>query len=81
MNGYTKTLSRISAALKIQNDDKYCFIWSTLAYFHPIADSGNGHLTRVSNYRQDCNESNLQVFKFLISQMDLSAVMIINLRN
>ena len=41
-----------SAIWDIQNDDKYCFIWSIQAHFHPIADSKIGHTTRDSHNRQ-----------------------------
>ena len=50
MNGssYVKIPLR-SATLSIQNDDKYCSIWSILAHLHRVADSRIGHSTRVSN--------------------------------
>ena len=53
---------RSSAILDIQNDDKYCFIRSFSASLHPIVDSKNVHPTRVSNYRQNFNEINIQGF-------------------
>ena len=55
---------RSSAILRIQIDDKYCFIWSILAHLHPIADSKNGHATRVSNHRQYFIELNIEGFIF-----------------
>ena len=66
MNGssYVKIPLRSSATLKIEKDDKYCFIWSILAHLHRVADSKNGHPTRVSNYRQYFNELNIQGFDF-----------------
>ena len=54
MNGpsYVEIPLRNSAILIIEVSDKFCLIWSTLAYLHPIADSKNGHATTNSNYRQ-----------------------------
>ena len=51
--------------LNIQNDDKYCFLWSILADLHPIEDSKNGHPTRVSNYKKYFNELNIEGFQFI----------------
>ena len=52
---------RSSAILIIQNIDKYCFIWSTLASLHPCEiDHPNG----VSKYNQYFNELNLDGFDF-----------------
>ena len=66
MNGsnYVKLPLRSSLILIIQNDDKYCFIRSILANIHLVADSKNGHPTRVSNYRQNINKKNIQNFEF-----------------
>ena len=38
LNGssYVKIPIRSNAILNIQNDDKYCFIWSILAYIFPL---------------------------------------------
>ena len=52
---------RSSAILKIENDNKNCFIWSKLASLHP---SNNSHPNRVSNCRQNFNESNIERFNF-----------------
>ena len=52
--------------LHIENDDKYCLIWSILALLHSIADSKNGHPARLSNYRQLFIELNIQGFDFTI---------------
>ena len=64
MNGsnYVETLSRSNAILKIENNDKYCFIWSILANLHP---SNNNHPIRVTNYKQYFNELNIQGFDFI----------------
>ena len=35
---YVKISLRSNAILNIQNDDFYCFIWSILAYLHPLPD-------------------------------------------
>ena len=61
MNGssYVKIPLRSSAILNIEANDNFSFIWSILAYLHPIADSKNGHATRNSNYRQYFNEINI----------------------
>ena len=63
MNGsnYIKIPLRSNAILNFENNDKYCFIWSLLAYLHPC---NNNHPNRVSNYRQYFNELNIQGFDF-----------------
>ena len=40
---------RSNAILNFENDNKYCFLWSTLAYLHPC---NNINPNRVSNYKQ-----------------------------
>ena len=52
---------RSSAIIHIENDDKYCFLWSILANLHPCK---NNHPNRVSNYRQYFDEINIQGFDF-----------------
>ena len=66
LNGssYVKIPLRSSTISSIQNDDKYCFIWSILAYLYPIADSKNGHGAGVANYRQYFNDLNIEGFDF-----------------
>ena len=56
MNGsnYIKIPLRSNAILNIENNDKYCFLWSILAYLHPC----NNHPNRVSNYKQYFSELN-----------------------
>ena len=63
MNGsnYIKLPLRSNSILNIENNDKYCFLWSILAYLHPC---NNTHPNRVSNYRQYFNELNIQGFDF-----------------
>ena len=63
MNGlnYVKIPFRTNAILNIENNDKYCFLWSILAWLHPC---NNNHPNRVSNYRQYFNELNIQGFDF-----------------
>ena len=63
LNGtsYVKIPLRSNAILKIENIDKYCFIWSFLAFLHPC---DNDHPNRVSNYNQYFNELNFQSFDF-----------------
>ena len=62
MNGsnYIKLPLRSNAILNIENNDKYCFLWSILAWLHPC----NNHPNRVSNYRQYFNELNIHGFDF-----------------
>ena len=52
---------RSNAILNVENIDKYCFIWPTLARLHPC---NNIHPNRVSNYRKYFNEMNIQDFDF-----------------
>ena len=63
MNGsnYIKIPLRSSAILNVENNDKFCFLWSILAYLHPCS---NNHPNRVSNYRQYFSELNIQGFDF-----------------
>ena len=63
LNGsnYIKIALRSNAILKIENNDKYCFIWSILASLHPC---NNNHSNRVLICRQYFNESNIQGFDF-----------------
>ena len=63
LNGtsYVKIPLRSNAILNIQNNDKYCFIWSILASLHPCE---NTHPSRVNNYIQYSNELNFQNFDF-----------------
>ena len=51
LNGlsYVKIPLRCSAILNIGNHDKYCFLWSILAFLRPC---NNNHLNRVSNFIQ-----------------------------
>ena len=46
---------------KKRNDDKYCFIRSILVSLHPC---DNDHSKRVSNYKQQFDELNIQGFDF-----------------
>ena len=52
---------RSNPILNIENNDKYCFLWSILAFLHPC---NINHPNRVSNYRQYVNELNIQGFDF-----------------
>ena len=63
MNGtsYVKIPLRTNAILNVQNNDKYCFIWSILASLHPCQ---NNYPNRVNNYVQYFNELNFQSFDF-----------------
>ena len=53
MNG----LNYVKIPLNIENNDKYCFIWSMLASVHPCR---NIHPNRVSNYKKYFNKLNFQ---------------------
>ena len=63
MNGsiYIKIPLRSNAILNVENNDKYCFLWSILACLYPC---NNNHPNRVSNYKQYFNELNIQGFDF-----------------
>ena len=52
---------RTNAILNIENIDEYCCIWSILAGLHPC---NNSHPNRVSKYKQNVNELNIQGFDF-----------------
>ena len=52
---------RSSAILNLENNDKFCFLWSILAYSRPC---DNNHPDRVSNYKQYLNELNIQGLDF-----------------
>ena len=59
-SNYIKMPLRSNAILNVENNDKYCFLWSILAS-HPC---NNNHPNRVSNYRQYFNKLNIQGFDF-----------------
>ena len=63
LNGtsYVKIPLRSNAILNVQNNDKYCFIWSIVASLHRCE---NTHPSRVNNYLQYFNELNIQGFDF-----------------
>ena len=63
LNGsnYVKVPLRTNAILNIENIDKYCSIWTTLASLYPC---NNNHPSRVSNYKQYSKELNIQGFDF-----------------
>ena len=56
-SNYVKFLLRSNGILNIENNDKYCFIWSILASLHPC---NNNHPKRVSIYKQYFDELNIQ---------------------
>ena len=59
---YIKIPLRSNAILNVEKNDKYCFLWSILAYLDPC---NNNHPNRVSIYRQYFeNELNVQDFDF-----------------
>ena len=59
--GFVKIRLRSSAILNIENNDKYCFLWSILAKLHPCIIN---HPNRVSNYKQYFKELNIEGFVF-----------------
>ena len=58
---YVKIPLRSNAIFNIENNDKYCSLWSKLASLHPC---NNNHPNRVSNYNQFFDEFNIQGFDF-----------------
>ena len=52
---------RSNAILNKEKNDEYCFLWSILAGLHACK---NDHPNRVSNYRQDFDELNMEGFDF-----------------
>ena len=58
---YVKIPLRSSAILNIENNLKYCFLWSISDSLHPC---NNIHSNRVSNYKQYFNEININGFDF-----------------
>ena len=52
---------RSSANMNFENDDKYCFLWSIIAYLHTC---NNIHPNRVSNCKQYFSELNIECFDF-----------------
>ena len=63
MNGSNciKIPLRSNAILNIENNDKYCFLWSILASLYPC---NSNHPNRVSNYRQYFNKLKIDGFDF-----------------
>ena len=60
-SNYIKIPLRSNAILNVENNDKYCFLWSILAYLHPC---NNNHPNGVSNYKQYFKKLNIQDFDF-----------------
>ena len=58
---YVKISLRSNAILIIENNDKYCFLWSKLHYLHHCIKI---HPNRVSNKRHKFNELIIQDFEF-----------------
>ena len=63
MNGsnFVKFPLRSNAILIIENNGKYCSIWSILASLHPC---NKNHPKRLSNYKQYFNELKRERFDF-----------------
>ena len=60
-SNYVKIPLRSNAILNIENNDKYCFLWSKLAYLH---SGNNNDPNRVSNSKQYFIELNIDGFDF-----------------
>ena len=60
-SSFVKFPSRSNALIKTKNNDQFCFIWSMLASIHPC---DNDHPNRVSNYKQNLDELNIEGFDF-----------------
>ena len=60
-SSYVKFPSKSNAVPNIQNNDKYYFLWSILAYLRPCE---NTHPSRVINYKQFFDELNIKDFDF-----------------
>ena len=60
-SNYVKIPLRSNAVLNNESNDKYCFIWSILAWIHPC---NNYHPNRVSNDKQYSDELKIQGFNF-----------------
>ena len=58
---YIKNPWRSSVILNIGNNDKNCFLCSIFAYLHPC---NINHPNRVSKYRQNFDELNIEGFDF-----------------
>ena len=58
---FVKIPLRSNALLKFKNDDRFCFIWSKLTNLRPFK---NDQLIRLSTYRQDFEELNIEGFDF-----------------
>ena len=59
-SSYVKIPIRSNTILNIQNDDKYCFIWSILAHLYPSISNPQ----RVINYKHFFDEFNIEGFDF-----------------
>ena len=57
---YVKIPIRTNAILNIQNDDKYCFLWSISAHLYPSYSNPQ----RVTNYKHHFDKLNIQGFDF-----------------
>ena len=60
-SSFVKIQLRPNSILKIENNDKHCFLWLILAYLHPRE---NSHPSIVRNYIQYFSELNINRFDF-----------------
>ena len=60
-SSYVKIPLRSNAIFNLENSDKNCFSWSLLAYLYLCE---NSHPSRVRNYKQYFNKTNIQCFDF-----------------
>ena len=60
-SSYGEISLRSAAILDIEIEDEFCFLWSILASLHPC---NNNHPNRVSYFRQNYDELNIDGFHF-----------------
>ena len=58
---YVKSPLRTNAVFNLEYNDKYCFLWPILAFLQPC---DKDHPSRVSNYKQNVKELNIDGFDF-----------------
>jgi hypothetical protein len=66
------------ACINIKNDDDKCFLWSVLAYIHPV--NSKKHPNRVSNYKDKESSFNMGDLKYPIKYTDIDKVEKLNPR-
>ena len=64
-----KELKAKCRCLKIQNNDKKCFLWSILASLHPV--QSRNHLDRVTKCQEYESELNMSRVKYPVDIKDI----------